>query len=154
MERSDIIYQIHTAKRAHISWLSHAQALVSGLPLEKESIPIFATDCQFGQWYYREGQMLSSIDEFKAIEQPHKDLHQVYMKIFKLLFTEHKISLLQKILGLASKAKQSDIAMANRLLSQLEHISENMLKHLEALETTINNMNENQWQQLAQKATS
>ena len=52
---------LHAAKKAHISWVSKAKALIEGLPIEKNQIPVDCTACKFGEWFYSDAQSLKAI---------------------------------------------------------------------------------------------
>jgi len=52
MKLSDVISKVHNARAAHKAWVARAEALVAGMPLEKEQVPMLPTECIFGQWYY------------------------------------------------------------------------------------------------------
>ena len=124
MEKKDALSMLQAAKSAHIQWRARAQALVAGIPLEKEQVPITYTDCKFGKWYYGLGQQLSVLESFRAIEEPHQQLHLVYMKIFKHLFGEDERSFLSKVFGSTRKYRAEQMTEAQSLLPQLIGISE------------------------------
>lgn len=148
MKKIDHIHAIRAAKRAHITWVSHAHALIMGLPLEKSQVPIHGTDCKFGQWYYGDGQLLHNIPAFKAIEQPHLSLHETYMKIFQLLFGENsevKPSFLEKLFGKKADIENNPVEKrgeAQRLYGILKKYSEHVVKHLDALENSLERMDD------------
>ncbi len=139
MNKDKIIETIRAAKRAHMSWVMKAAALIEGIPLEKEQVPINGTECIFGHWYYGEGQSLSFLPSFKTIEEPHFNLHTTYAKIFTLLFEEPDISLMSRLLGKSKAAKAENVANAKKMFSTLKAHSEVVVLHLEKLEKEVLN---------------
>ena len=144
MEKKDALSMLQSAKSAHIQWRARAQALVSGIPLEKEQVPVAYTDCKFGKWYYGLGQRLSALDAYRAIEEPHQQLHLLYMKIFKHLFGDDERSVLSKLFGSKRKYRAENVAEAQKLLPLLVSISETLLEAIEILENQIRRMPDNE----------
>ena len=56
MNKNEIIALIRDAKSGHKKWTENAISLIQGFPLDKDQVPINATECTFGKWYYGEGQ--------------------------------------------------------------------------------------------------
>ncbi len=142
MEKKDILDKLRRAKSAHIKWRAYAQALVSGLPVEKEQVPVIYTDCAFGKWYYGAGQSLSSLSSFDAISLPHESLHHIYIKIFKLLFGKDERSKLAKLFSSENIIKTANKKKANILLHELISISGTLLEAIMALENEIKDMSQ------------
>ncbi|MCG6862734.1 MAG: CZB domain-containing protein [Chromatiaceae bacterium] len=149
MEKRDALSMLQTAKSAHVQWRARAQALVAGIPLEKEQVPVAYTDCKFGKWYYGLGQQLSVLDTYRAIEEPHQQLHLLYMKIFKHLFGEDERSVLKKMFGSKRKHRAASLAEAQSLLPQLVNISETLLEAVDILENQIRRMPDDEFADLA-----
>lgn len=142
MTKKEILTQLRAAKTAHIQWRSYAQALISGLPVEQDHVPVVHTTCKFGKWYYGPGQALSSLSGYEAIETPHEILHQLYMKIFKILFAEDDRSLLSKVFGSKSKLNKKKQEEAEALMQNLLSVSRTLLESIALLEQEIQNMPE------------
>lgn len=148
MEKRDSLSMLQTAKSAHIQWRARAQALVAGIPLEKEQVPVAYTDCKFGKWYYGLGQQLAALDTYRAIEEPHQQLHLIYMKIFKHLFGDDERSVMRKIFGSKRKYLDKHVAEARSLLPQLVSVSETLLEAVEILEKEIRRMSDDEFANL------
>jgi len=129
---------------AHKRWVGHASAMIEGIPIEKDQVPINYTDCVFGNWYYDEGQNLSSLEEYKTIEKPHTELHQIYMEIFKILFEKKKVSFFSKMIGRSAKANEADKQLARVKFRTLEAVSINIVNKLDVLESKLKDMGEEQ----------
>ena len=142
MDKKDTLSRLRSAKSAHIQWRSYAQALIAGIPVEQSHVPVIHTNCKFGQWYYGSGQQLSSLSSYAAIDTPHDVLHQIYMKIFKLLFGEDDRSTLQKFFGSTAKLQQENQQQAEELMKKLLSVSETLLEAINLLESEILTMSE------------
>jgi hypothetical protein len=76
MTKQEIPSQLREAKAAHVNWVQHAKMLISGLEMKEEAIPVNATQCKFGRWFYSDGQALSGLrnntsEQMAEIEQLH-----------------------------------------------------------------------------------
>lgn len=140
MNKQDTIQQLHDAKKAHVKWVQRAKALIEGLPVEKESIPVDCTECKFGQWFYGEGQNLHAIPGMEClseIESLHFELHDMYMKIFKLYFGEMNKSFFSKIFKSSKKVSDSDKERARENYDKLLEISKKLLEVIDKLERRL-----------------
>lgn len=142
MDKKDALSQLRSAKSAHIQWRSYAQALLAGLPVEQSHVPVIHTTCKFGKWYYGPGQQLSSLSSYAAIDTPHDILHQIYMKIFKLLFGEDSRSTFQKFFGSKARLQQENQQEAEALMEKLLSVSGTLLEAINILESEILAMSE------------
>ena len=138
----EIINKLRQAKMAHKRWVGHASAMIEGIPVDKDQVPINYTDCIFGNWYYGEGQNLSSLDKFTAIEDPHTELHVIYMEIFNILFSQKKQSFFSKLIGKSTKLSESDKQLARAKFRTLEEVSKRIVEKLDLLEKHLKLMGE------------
>ncbi len=127
---------------AHKRWVGHASALIEGIPIEKDQVPINYTDCAFGSWYYDEGQNLSSLQEYKNIEDPHTKLHVIYMEIFKILFEKKKVSFFGKLIGKSATISEADKQLARAKFRTLEEVSKSIVNKLDTLEAKLKQLGE------------
>jgi len=137
MKLSDIYTQLNNARAAHKVWVARAEAMVEGMPIEKEQIPLLHTDCVFGKWYYGEGQAVRNLPAYATIEKPHQALHSTYFKIFKCLFDEPDVSMFGKLLGKQKKAKDKQLTEAKTLIVHLRKQSDDICETLDTLEDQI-----------------
>jgi len=142
MNRKDALAMIQAAKSAHVQWRARAQALVAGIPMEKGQVPITYTDCKFGKWYYGVGQQLLVLESYRAIEEPHEQLHLVYMEIFNHLFGDDGRPAMKKLFGSERKHRSENIAKARDLVPQLVSISETLLAEMGILEGQLRRMSD------------
>ncbi len=137
MKLSEIVERIHKARAAHKAWVTRAEALVAGLPLDRELVPVLPTDCEFGRWYYGPGQMLRRLPAYREIEPAHDALHKTYMRIFQLLYDEPDVSRLGRLFGQARRQRRDRLQQAQELLPVLRKQSEEMGAILDALEEQL-----------------
>ena len=146
MNKSELISIITNAKQSHKKWVENARSLVEGIPLDKNQIPVNATDCNFGRWYYGKGQALIKMASFKELEDQHDLLHQTYREIFVLLFGEEKKdqSFFSRLFGSSQKSSEKNHQLAKDKVVILVEQSKVVLKKLDELERMIYAMSEGQ----------
>ncbi|MCW5202188.1 Chemoreceptor zinc-binding domain-containing protein [Candidatus Electrothrix communis] len=146
MDKTEVMTTLKLAAVSHRAWLSNAQALIEGVPLDKDKVPVSATECEFGKWFYGDGQRLRTLPGFQEIEKPHDNLHQTYAEIFTLLYGEEskKPSLFSRLIGSAQKAaaEKREAAKVKSLI--LKDHSTEVVDQLEQLQRMINEMEEEQ----------
>ena len=143
MNKAETVKHLHSAKKAHLKWVHRAKALIEGLPIEKEAIPVACTECQFGQWFYGEGESLNTIvgkDALSEIETLHFNLHDMYMKIFKVYFGDIERSFFSKLFNLKKSVSESDKEMARNYYEQLSVISYQLIDVIDKLERRLHAM--------------
>jgi len=151
MEKSEVLASIRGARRAHIMWVDRAKALVNGLDIKKEQIPIAVTECDFGKWFYCDGQILLSLFTERAVKKldnKHKELHDVYMKIFKIYFPVVRRSLFAKLLKRKKKITANDEYNSLIYLNDLEKISDDLISYLNIIEKKLNTISEEKFRTL------
>jgi hypothetical protein len=151
MEKSEVLASIRGARRAHIMWVDRAKALVHGLEIKKEQIPISVTECDFGKWFYCDGQILLSLFTERAVKKldnKHKELHDVYLKIFKIYFPVTRRSLFAKLLKRKKKITANDEYNSLIYLNDLEKISDDLISYLNIIEKKLNTISEEKFRTL------
>ena len=139
MTRAAILQETTQAKIAHQRWVKRANHLISGLPVEKEFIPLEPTSCGFGKWLYTQGEKLRSIDVtrniIEEIESQHDDLHDTYHEIYKIYFTiPHNKSFLSKVFTFNSKkVSRNGKQQALIYFEKLKKSSDKLLRLLDRL---------------------
>jgi hypothetical protein len=145
MNKDLIVSIIRNAKASHKRWVENALSLIEGLPLDKNQVPVNATDCEFGTWYYAEGQALRGIPAYREIEEHHDVLHQTYREIFVLLFAEAThTSLFSKLFGSSQKTSAENHKKAKDKFKLLELHSRNIMGKLDELERMLVGMSQEQ----------
>ena len=146
MKKTEIVETLMKAVVSHKAWVGNAQALIEGVPLEKGSVPVNATECAFGRWYYGEGQKLRALPGFKEIEKHHDKLHGAYMEIFSILFGGGKKepSFFSKLIGRSHKIAEENREAAMEKFLVLQDHSTAVIAQLEQLQKVINAMGDKQ----------
>lgn len=119
MTKQEALSQVRQAKSAHIRWRAHAQAMVAGLPIEEQRVPVHHKDCDFGRWFYSAGfRAFGHWPIYQDVEYSHELLHEAY-----------------KLLHEARSG--GDQARGALIMEQLLGISHSLLAGLELLEEEI-----------------
>jgi len=141
MKKSEIILKLRKAKFAHIQWVQKAKSLVNGFKIKEEDIPLTPDSCEFGSWFYADGQILLVIfneQKVEELEELHNQLHEEYLTIFKIYFDLSNIGLFAKLLHLGKKVSEEEQERALKHLNNLKKISDKLIKKLNAMESEIN----------------
>jgi len=141
MKKNEIVEKIRLARLAHVKWVQRAKSLVNGIPIKEEDIPLTSDACEFGKWFYSDGQVFLEIFNEKAvkeIEDFHNKLHAEYMNIFKIYFDMSNIGFFAKLLGRGKRVSAEEQKRAKSYLTALENTSGKLMKRLNIMETKIN----------------
>jgi len=130
--------KLRGAKGAHIKWRSYAQALVSGVAVSDDKIPVEHVDCAFGQWYHGEGKkQLGHLISYESIYTPHEMLHEIYKRIFNVLHSEDSTGVFKKMFSSKGGREYERLALARSYMEELVGVSETLLRALDILEEEI-----------------
>jgi hypothetical protein len=147
MNKNEVIATLKGAVLSHKKWVADARALIEGVPLEKDKVPVNPTECAFGQWYYSFGQNLREVPGFNAIEESHNNLHKTYMEIFAILFGEgSEPSFFSRLIGRSHKIIAANREEAMKKYSTLEQQSKQITNQLGQLEKIITAMSDKQFE--------
>lgn len=145
----EILKNIRAARRSHVEWVNRAKSLVNGFKVNKDQNPIEVTSCEFGTWFYCDGQILLSIfkeEAVKALEDKHTALHDAYMKIFKIYFDTSNCSLWSKLMKKKKKISKTEEEAAILYLEELEVISNELVSYLNIIEKKITTIDEEKFE--------
>lgn len=153
MDKNNILDQVRAAKAAHISWVQKAKLLIEGFEIDRDSIPVNSTECRFGRWFYSDAQKLNSLRNnslecMTAIEAYHADLHDVYLKIFKLYYDIGEKGFFAKLFGKKKKIDDNVIEEGRELFEKLQEISKDLLGEINRLERRIIAIPEEEFKEL------
>lgn len=138
-----ILQELTKARIAHTRWVRRADHLISGLPVDKDFIPLEATTCGFGKWFYSTGTTLRHHKDYASImdqiEAYHDDLHGYYGQIYKLYFVmPENRSILHKVMTFNSKKiSKKEQELAKTYYDRLEATSNVLLDLISQLEAAI-----------------
>ena len=153
--QASLLQHIHNAKKAHLHWVKRARHLVEGLPINKDFIPLEATSCRFGKWFYTEGMYLKNIEStrklIQEIEIEHDKLHESYKNIYKIFFIIPKQkSLLRKIfLFNYHSISKNEQEKAKIYFKYLKRTSEELVDTLTRLEGKIKHLSHHELKKLS-----
>lgn len=136
-QKQNVLKEIRSAKRAHIAWVGRAELLAKGFPVTEDQAPLSHAECEFGTWYLKAGAALKEIDSFKAIDAPHKALHDAYADIYKALFKQKNVSFFGRMIGKGAKIKEQNKPLIADKLRTLESASNEVVKHLDTFENML-----------------
>lgn len=140
MDKAVTLQLLGDAKKAHVKWVQRAKLLIEGLPIDEGAIPLSCTDCNFGQWFYGEGQKLNALGNMAClsdIEKAHFTLHDQYTKIFKIYFSDNDRSFFSKLFSSKKKISEEEKEMAKEHFIKLQAASDEVLDHLARLERRL-----------------
>ncbi len=136
--KKKIIEHLRAAKMSHKKWMSFVQILIrlEDIQAANATISINYTLCDFGKWYYGEGQVLSFLSEYIQMEEIHKNVHDTYLQIYELY--------VKPISGSFFKSEKSQKQMRNKkalaLYEVLDEYSNLMYDLLVFVENTVKEM--------------
>ena len=134
MDKQQTIETLRSAKKAHIKWRSYAQAIEMALDINAN--PVISTECEFGIWYYGDGQVLNHMQAYRDMEKPHQAVHDIYMKMYKEKIKKINVGLF----GSKAKAEKEREVILEGLMQQMLIVSADLLEKLTILEDEILNM--------------
>jgi len=142
MQKSDILQHLRDAKAAHIQWVQRAKLLIEGFDVDKQSIPVNATECKFGQWFYSDAQKLNALrnnnlDCMNTIESLHFKLHDIYLQIFKIYFGDQNKGFFAKLFKRKNSVSEESKAYAKKLYHEMEEVSKELLEEVNKMERRV-----------------
>ena len=144
MKKEEILGHLRAAKAAHIKWVQKAKLLINGLDIDENAIPINSTECAFGKWFYSGGQVLNALSNnplecMQQIETLHFSLHDIYLKIFAIYFSEEKkVGFFAKFFGIKRKEPSGlEKEKAKQYYLEMEKVSQALLDEINRLERRL-----------------
>ena len=123
MSKKEALAQLRSAKSSHIQWRSDVQGYLLGLHVDTRKLPIIHTDSAFGNWYYTQGQKLSSFPSYKEINLSLEEVFIKYRELYKFLHSSSKKA------GLFSSQSKID----NQRQEQKQKLMDDLLQSSQAL---------------------
>jgi len=142
MDKNKVLSQLRAAKEAHVNWVQKAKMLISGFSIDKDAIPVNSTECRFGQWFYSDAQKLNALQNnplecMENVERLHFELHDIYLKIFKIYYNMKEPGFFAKLFGLKKKVMESDKKIAAVHFAEMEKISTRLIEEINRMERRI-----------------
>ncbi len=153
MDKNEVLDQLRAAKAAHINWVQKAKMLIEGFKIDEKAIPVNSTECKFGQWFYKDAQKLNALQNnplecMTEIEQLHFQLHDVYMKIFKLYYDTAEKGFFSKLFGSKKKVSEEAQRLAKDYFTEMEDISKRLIEEINRMERRIIAIQESELEKL------
>lgn len=115
MNKREIIIEVRAAIAAHTQWKNYVQIKARGLFLKDLPVTAVAsTDCNFGKWYFGEGAKLTSLTNYRNLENPHDKIHQIFIEL-NVLFNQNYVDS-----GLFSNAKKMNRLKQEKIQNLME----------------------------------
>lgn len=90
MKKQQILNTLAFAKPEHMEWLKQGYKILDDVPKERLKHPQSRKACNFGKWYYEEGYKMIDIPQLEEAEKLHRDIHELYTKVFYSTFERRK----------------------------------------------------------------
>lgn len=132
LKRDACIKHLHDARVSHKKWMSNVQSLLRIGDVKKAdtTIPKNSTECQFGLWYYQDGEALAVFPEYREMEKNHDNIHDIYFQIYSLYNSEIKSSLFSSEKSQKEKRYKKALSLSHKM-TQCSGIMSNLLIYLE-----------------------
>ena len=142
MNKEEVLIHLREAKLAHKEWVQKAKLLIEGFKMDKNAIPVNATSCAFGKWFYSDAQKLNGLRNnglecMDNIELYHTKLHDAYLKIFKLYYLVENKGFFSKLFTGKKKITEETIALGREYFEELDYISKDLLSEISRLERRV-----------------
>ena len=143
INKQNALEKLRKAKGAHIKWRSYAQALVAGVSISDDKIPVEHTSCAFGQWYHGEGKReLGHLAAYEGIYTPHEMLHEIYKRIFEVIHSDSTGGGLKSLFSSKAARESQKLELARQYMEEMVGVSETLLQALDILEQEIRDIPE------------
>ncbi len=142
MQKQTILEELRKAKAAHINWVQKAKLLISGFKIDEDAIPVNATQCHFGQWFYSDAQRLNGLRTnplhcMERVEKLHTQLHDIYLNIYKIYYDIEPQGLLSRLFGKKKSTTKEATARAQEYFNEMERVSKELINELNMMERRI-----------------
>lgn len=132
------IQSIRNARTAHVKWANQIKLMVSGVSVNKDTIPVNQTDSAFSKWLYEEATIFSTSSAKNVIDEMidlHTKCYDIYLKIYGILYANQK-SGLRGMFG-SKRASANDLMLAQNYYETLLPISDRLLNRLRSFESQM-----------------
>ena len=154
MKKDEVLKQLRLAKEAHVNWVQKAKMLISGFKIHKDAIPVNSTECKFGQWFYSDAQKLNALQNnpmecMRNVEKLHFDLHDTYIKIFKIYYEMNERGFFAKLFGIKKEPSEENKKLADVYFKEMEEISSQLIDEINRMERRILAISEKDMEKIA-----
>lgn len=141
MDREEILDQLKIGKAVHTGWLQKARQVIDGFTINETSTPVTSTECQFGLWFYTDGQRLNSLrnnspQSMKNIEKLHYTLHETYQDIYDIYYGGKSKGFFSSKFS-KRKVKDKDIELAKSYYEKMKKTTDELIGEFTRMERRI-----------------
>lgn len=141
MDREEILGQLKIGKAVHTGWLQKARQVIDGFTINETSTPVTSTECQFGLWFYTDGQRLNSLrnnspQSMKNIEKLHYTLHETYQDIYDIYYGGKSKGFFSSKFS-KRKVKDKDIELAKSYYEKMKKTTDELIGEFTRMERRI-----------------
>jgi len=142
MKKEEVLEHLRLAKAAHIKWVQKAKLLINGLEIQKDAIPVDSTECNFGKWFYSDGQKLSALSNnpmecIQNIDLLHNEFHKTYHEIISIYENNKKSPGLLKKIFSKKELTQEEKQKLHDLTRELENSCQKLLAEITKMQRRI-----------------
>jgi hypothetical protein len=131
-KKRELLDGIARARINHMKWKSYFEVSlrnIANFRINIEEVQPISTECEFGEWYYGDGQVMNRINVYSEIEKVHEKVHESYFRIVGIINKNDKGFFISKSTYMQTKQFLIDDELLNLnnhssilrgLLSQLE----------------------------------
>lgn len=143
---------LYRARAAHFKWVNTVKLLVSGLSIEKRSLPQpIIQDTEIGGWYYNQALQFSRFTSQQVLEEMEALLEKMfnyYTKIYTIYFNTKKSSF-GGFFGKKDRGVSSnDVELASRYYEDIVKISDEFKSKLQTFERQLTALQEDEHAQI------
>lgn len=129
ISKKDIISKLRYTKSGHKQRVANIHVLTRTGDIDeiKATMPKSFAVCDFGKWYYGEGQMLAEFKEYQNLEKVHQKIHDIYLQISNLYKNKIVGSLFNSGKKQLKERENKTVLLAKNLDYQSNLFSEKLL---------------------------
>ncbi|SFV60599.1 Methyl-accepting chemotaxis protein [hydrothermal vent metagenome] len=142
-KKEECLKEIEEVKASHLQLMESIDLAISGIDTDYFE-PLDKHECKFGKWFYNNelAKVILGLQAYERLEQIHAQWHQIYAKIFHLLFPK-KNGILKKLLK--SKPQPQDIDRAKAYYDDLKELTNNLIHDLEIAKKRAQALNDSKF---------
>ena len=142
MKKEQILQVLDSAKKDIANMLENARLIKEGMPLQYHSIAKNPKECDFGKWFYSDGQKLSALSNnpmecIQNIDLLHNEFHKTYHEIVSIYENNKKSPGLLKKIFSKKELTQEEKQKLHDLTRELENSCQKLLAEITKMQRRI-----------------
>lgn len=137
--KETFIIRLRKARTQHLKWVNQIKLLVSGIAVDKSSIPVNPSESPFGIWLYDEAMAFATSNSknvLKEIDLLHAECFEHYFKIYHTLVSKNSGGFLGGLLG-SKKPSASELMLAQKFYAELVESSDALINRMRVFESQM-----------------